>query len=91
MFSLFLFSSLIFRFDERILVPRIRNITWLYRTVSGLKDEARLSGLYDYSFHTDYCFPYSERLFEDIQMDRKTYHMLEEKWIDLGRCCARRW
>ncbi len=55
-------------FGERILVPRIRNITWLYRTVSHLKSEAHLSGLYDYSFHSDYGFPYSERLFEDIQI-----------------------
>lgn len=54
----------------RILVPRIRNITWLYRTISRLKElgDANLSGLFDYSFHSDYGFPYSERLFEDIQI-----------------------
>jgi len=55
-------------FGERILVPRIRNITWLYRTVSRLKAEPGLEGLYDYTFHSDYGFPYSERLFEDIQI-----------------------
>jgi HD superfamily phosphohydrolase len=55
-------------FEERILVPRVRNITWLYRTVARLKDEEGLLGLYDYSFHTEYGFPYSERLFEDIQI-----------------------
>lgn len=57
-------------FGQKILVPRIRNITWLYRTVARLKDlgPASLSGLFDYSFHTDYGFPYSERLFEDIQI-----------------------
>jgi len=55
-------------FGERIVVPRIRNITWLYRTVSYLKRDSRLSGLYDYSFHSEYGFPYSERLFEDIQI-----------------------
>jgi uncharacterized protein len=57
-------------FGPRILVPRIRNITWLYRTVSRLKElgDANLSGLFDYSFHSDYGFPYSERLFEDIQI-----------------------
>ena len=56
-------------FGPKILVPRIRNITWLYRIVSRLKEmDANLSGLFDYSFHTDYGFPYSERLFEDIQI-----------------------
>jgi HD superfamily phosphohydrolase len=57
-------------FGERILVPRIRNITWLYRTVARLHAEggAGLSGLFDYSFHEDYGFPYSEKLFEDIQI-----------------------
>lgn len=55
-------------FGERVLVPRIRNITWLYRTVSRLKDAAGLAGLFDYSFHSDYGFPYSEKLFEEIQI-----------------------
>lgn len=81
-----MFSS---TFDERILVPRVRNITWLYRTVASLKGEARLSGLYDYSFHTDYGFPYSERLFEDIQIlvamgmiyqDQRHYE-LDGRWL----------
>jgi HD superfamily phosphohydrolase len=57
-------------FGEKVLVPRIRNITWLYRTVARVKDlgPSELSGLFDYSFHSDYGFPYSERLFEDIQI-----------------------
>jgi hypothetical protein len=57
-------------FGERILVPRIRNITWLYRTVNRLKGTGQddLSGLYDYSFHSEFGFPYSELLFEDIQI-----------------------
>jgi hypothetical protein len=58
-------------FGERILVPRIRNITWIYRTVQSLSSkssESGLRGLYDYNFHEDYGFPYSERLFEDIQI-----------------------
>jgi HD superfamily phosphohydrolase len=57
-------------YGQKILVPRIRNITWLYRTVARLKDlgPASLCGLFDYSFHFDYGFPYSERLFEDIQI-----------------------
>jgi hypothetical protein len=58
------------RYGEKILVPRIRNITWLYRTVARLRDlgPGGLSGLLDYSFHSEYGFPYSERLFEDIQI-----------------------
>ncbi len=76
-------------FNERILVPRIRNITWLYRTVDFLKKDARLSGLYDYSFHSEYGFPYSERLFEDIQIlvamgmiyqDQRHYE-LDGRWL----------
>ena len=56
-------------FGERIMVPRIRNITWLYRTVKGLKEAGEgLAGLYDYSFHSEYGFLYSEKLFEDIQI-----------------------
>ncbi|MDD1750470.1 MAG: HD domain-containing protein [Methanothrix sp.] len=57
-------------YGQKILVPRIRNITWLYRTVARIKDlgPAGLCGLFDYSFHSDYGFPYSERLFEDIQI-----------------------
>ena len=57
-------------YGQKILVPRIRNITWLYRTVARLKDlgPASLCGLFDYTFHFDYGFPYSERLFEDIQI-----------------------
>jgi len=57
-------------FGEKILVPRIRNITWLYRTVARIKEQeaAELGGLFDYTFHDQYGFSYSERLFEDIQI-----------------------
>ena len=57
-------------FGQKILVPRIRNLTWLYRTVARIKEQgpSELSGLFDYSFHSDYGFPYSEKLFEDIQI-----------------------
>lgn len=57
-------------YGQKILVPRIRNITWLYRQVARIKDlgPAGLCGLFDYSFHSEYGFPYSERLFEDIQI-----------------------
>ena len=78
-------------YGQKILVPRIRNITWLYRTVARLKDlgPASLCGLYDYTFHVDYGFPYSERLFEDIQIlvamgmifqDQRHYE-LDGKWL----------
>jgi HD superfamily phosphohydrolase len=65
-----LHSMLSETFGQRILVPRIRNITWLYKAVKRIKDEgqANLSSLYDYSFHTDFGFHYSEKLFEDIQI-----------------------
>jgi HD superfamily phosphohydrolase len=57
-------------YGQKILVPRIRNITWIYRTVARIKGlgPAGLSSLFDYTFHSDYGFPYSERLFEDIQI-----------------------
>lgn len=57
-------------FGEKILVPRIRNITWLYRTVARIKEQGpgELGGLFDYTFHDQYGFSYSERLFEDIQI-----------------------
>jgi HD superfamily phosphohydrolase len=57
-------------YGQKILVPRIRNITWLYRQVARIKNlgPAGLCGLFDYSFHSEYGFPYSERLFEDIQI-----------------------
>jgi len=57
-------------YGQKILVPRIRNITWLYRQVARIKDlgQTGLCSLFDYSFHTYYGFPYSERLFEDIQI-----------------------
>ncbi len=57
-------------YGSKILVPRIRNITWLYRTVARLRDTGPSGyfGLFDYSFHEDYGFIYSEKLFEDIQI-----------------------
>jgi len=46
-------------YGQKILVPRIRNITWLYRTVARLKDlgPAGLSGLFDYSSTLSTAFP----------------------------------
>jgi hypothetical protein len=78
-------------FGERILVPRIRNITWLYRTINRLKESGQddLAGFYDYSFHSEFGFPYSEKLFEDIEllvatgMINKDQHQYELKgqWL----------
>jgi HD superfamily phosphohydrolase len=78
-------------YGQKILVPRIRNITWLYRTVARIKDlsPTGLSSFFDYSFHSDYGFPYSERLFEDIQIlvasgmiyqDERHYEQ-NEQWL----------
>jgi HD superfamily phosphohydrolase len=78
-------------FGEKILVPRIRNITWLYRTVARIKEQgpAELGGLFDYEFHDRYGFVYSERLFEDIQIlvasgmiyqDQRHYE-LHDRWL----------
>lgn len=77
-------------FGDRIMVPRIRNITWLYKIVKELKETCGdLTGLYDYSFHLEYGFPYSEKLFEDIQIlvamgmvyqDQRHYE-LKGRWL----------
>ncbi|MEZ5334646.1 MAG: hypothetical protein R2741_05115 [Methanolobus sp.] len=57
--------------DEKpgfISIPRLRHITWLYRTIRELSGFPRLKNLFDYSFHERYGFPYSEKVFEDIQV-----------------------
>jgi HD superfamily phosphohydrolase len=57
--------------DEKqgfISIPRLRHITWLYRTIRELSSFQRLRNLFDYSFHERYGFPYSEKVFEDIQV-----------------------
>ncbi|MDG6242852.1 MAG: HD domain-containing protein [Methanolobus sp.] len=51
-----------------ISIPRLRHITWLYRTIRELSTFPRLRNLFDYSFHERYGFPYSEKVFEDIQV-----------------------
>lgn len=53
---------------EFVSIPRLRHITWLYRTIRALHSSTRLRHLLDYSFHERYGFPYSDRLFEDIQI-----------------------
>ncbi len=57
--------------DEKpgyISIPRLRHITWLYRTIRELSGFPKLKNLFDYSFHERYGFPYCEKVFEDIQV-----------------------
>lgn len=54
--------------DGRVIMPRLRNINLVYRLVRELGKMERLRNLLDYSFHNRYGFPYSDRLFEDIQL-----------------------
>ncbi|WMW22082.1 HD domain-containing protein [Methanolobus mangrovi] len=53
---------------EFISIPRLRHITWLYRTIRELSTFPKLRNLFDYSFHERYGFPYCEKVFEDIQV-----------------------
>lgn len=53
---------------DRVVIPRVHNITWLYRTVRDLRENETLRNLLDYNFHELYGFHYSDRLFEDIQI-----------------------
>jgi HD superfamily phosphohydrolase/uncharacterized protein YwgA len=54
--------------EGRISMPRLRNIARIYRLVKELGGNERLRNLFDYRFHNSYGFPYSDRLFEDIQL-----------------------
>jgi hypothetical protein len=54
--------------DDFISIPRIRNITWVYRTVRTFSQHEKLKYLFDYSFHEQYGFPYSYHVYEDIQV-----------------------
>lgn len=60
----------IFKKEETgfISVPRLRHITWLYRTIHQLSNHASLKNLFEYDFHERYGFPYSDKAFEDIQV-----------------------
>ncbi|MBP2030181.1 hypothetical protein J2755_001115 [Methanohalophilus levihalophilus] len=59
-------------FEEKgkdfVSIPRIRNITWLYKTVRNFGQHEKLKYLFDYKFHEKYGFPYSYRVYEDIQV-----------------------
>jgi HD superfamily phosphohydrolase/uncharacterized protein YwgA len=54
--------------EGRIKIPRLRNIAKIYHLVMELGKEDKLRNLFDYKFHNRYGFPYSNRLFEDIQL-----------------------
>lgn len=54
--------------EGRITMPRLRNINLIYRLVREFEKIDRLRNLFDYRFHNRYGFPYSDRLFEDIQL-----------------------
>lgn len=60
-----LFSS---QGEGRIIMPRIRNIAKIYYLVRELGKIEKLRNLMDYKFHNRYGFPYSDKLFEDIQL-----------------------
>lgn len=54
--------------EGMITMPRLRNIAKIYYLVRELGKDEKLKNLFDYRFHTDYGFSYSDRLFEDIQL-----------------------
>jgi len=60
-----LFSS---QGEGRITMPRLRNIAKIYYLVRELGKIEKLRNLMDYKFHNRYGFPYSDKLFEDIQL-----------------------
>ncbi len=60
-----LFSS---QGEGRIFMPRLRNIAKIYYLVRELGKVEKLRNLLDYRFHNRYGFPYSDKLFEDIQL-----------------------
>ncbi|MCZ7400516.1 MAG: HD domain-containing protein [Candidatus Methanoperedens sp.] len=54
--------------EGRITMPRLRNINLIYRLVREFEKIDMLRNLFDYRFHNRYGFPYSDKLFEDIQL-----------------------
>ncbi len=54
--------------EGRVTMPRLRNINLIYRLVREFEKIDRLRNLFDYRFHNRYGFPYSDKLFEDIQL-----------------------
>ncbi len=54
--------------EGRITMPRLRNIAKIYYLARELGKIERLRNLFDYRFHSRYGFPYSDKLFEDIQL-----------------------
>lgn len=54
--------------EGRVKIPRLRNIAKIYWLAGLLGKEEKLRNLFDYRFDSRYGFPYSDRLFEDIQL-----------------------
>lgn len=54
--------------DGRVTMPKLRNIAKIYYLVRELGKVEKLHNLLDYMFHNRYGFPYSDKLFEDIQL-----------------------
>ncbi len=54
--------------EGKIIMPRLRNINLIYRLVGEFEKMDRLRNLFEYRFHNRYGFPYSDKLFEDIQL-----------------------
>jgi HD superfamily phosphohydrolase len=53
--------------DSYLLVPKIHNITWIYRTSYQLSKIPALKPLFEYSYTTELGFPYSDSLYRNIQ------------------------
>lgn len=53
--------------DSYILIPRIHNLTWLYRTCEQLSQLQELRQLFEYRYTATPGFPYSEQLYLNIQ------------------------
>lgn len=54
--------------NEYISIPRVRHITFLYRIIQEFTTFSKLKNLFDYNFHEKYGFPYSNKLYEHIQI-----------------------
>lgn len=54
--------------SQYISIPRVRHITYLYRTIQEFTTSPRLRNLFDYRFHEKYGFPYSDKVYEHIQI-----------------------
>ena len=53
--------------DSYISIPKIHNITWIYRTTHQLASIPQLKHLFNYNYTHEYEFPYSDELYKNIQ------------------------